>query len=61
MPRWLQVLSALVPGRYYIQILRGVMLKGNGLDVLGGPLLALAAFAVGVVGLAVVKFRRSLG
>ena len=29
MPKWLQVLSAIMPPRYFIDALRGIMLKGN--------------------------------
>ena len=60
MPWWLQGISMAVPGRYYLTTLRGVLLKGNGLDVLGRDILALAAFAVGTLALAVWRFRRRL-
>jgi ABC-2 type transport system permease protein len=60
MPRWLQWVSMGVPGRYYLTTLRGVLLKGNGLDVLGGDVLALGAFAAAMLALAVWRFRRRL-
>ena len=60
MPWPLRALSAVLPGRYYITVLRGVFLKGNGAGVLAPQLLALAAFAVIVLALAVVRFRRRL-
>ena len=60
MPWVLRAVSAAVPGRYYITTLRGVLLKGNGLDVLAPEVLALAAFALVVLTLAVKKFRRRL-
>jgi ABC-2 type transport system permease protein len=49
-----------VPGRYYLTTLRGVLLKGNGLDVLGRDVLALAGFAAAFLALAVWRFRRRL-
>jgi ABC-2 type transport system permease protein len=60
MPWVLQGISRLVPGRYYITTLRGVLLKGNGLDVLAPDALAMAAFATAVVGLAVARFKRRI-
>jgi ABC-2 type transport system permease protein len=60
MPPPLQALSRLVPARYLVHALRGVMLKGNGLDVLWPDLVAQAAFAVVVIAVATLKFRRRL-
>jgi ABC-2 type transport system permease protein len=60
MPKWLQAISMIVPGRYYLTTLRGVLLKGNGLDVLGRDILALAGFAAAFLALAVWRFRRRL-
>jgi ABC-2 type transport system permease protein len=60
MPWWLQGISMTVPGRYYLTTLRGVLLKGNGLDVLARDVVALAIFAAAVLSLAVWRFRRRL-
>jgi ABC-2 type transport system permease protein len=60
MPWWLRGISMAVPGRYYLTTLRGVLLKGNGLDVLARDVLALAAFAGAMLALAVWRFRRRL-
>jgi ABC-2 type transport system permease protein len=60
MPRWLQWISMAVPGRYYLTTLRGVLLKGNGLAVLGGEVTALAVFAAAMLVLTVWRFRRRL-
>jgi len=60
MPWVLRAVSVVLPGRYYITILRGVFLKGNGIDVLGPQLAALSVFAVLTIAFAVVKFRRRL-
>jgi len=60
MPWWLQGISMVVPGRYYLTTLRGVLLKGNGLGVLAGDVLALAVFASAMLALAVWRFRRRL-
>jgi ABC-2 type transport system permease protein len=60
MPRWLQGISMAVPGRYYLSSLRGVLLKGNGLDVVGRDMLALAVFAAAMLALSMWRFRRRL-
>jgi ABC-2 type transport system permease protein len=60
MPVAVQYLTYLNPLRYFIEIVRGLFLKGAGFDVLWPQMAALAAFGVGVVGLAVVRFRKTL-
>lgn len=60
MPLPLQLVSRLVPARYLVHGLRGVLLKGNGLGVLWPDLVAMAIFAVVIVGLATKKFERRL-
>ena len=60
MPWWLQWIARAVPGRYYLTTLRGLLLKGNGLDVLAGDVAVLAMFAVGLLAVAVWRFRRRL-
>ena len=61
MPWWLRAISSIVPARYYMVALRGVMLKGNGVIELAPQLLALSCFAACVLVLAVRRFRRRLG
>jgi ABC-2 type transport system permease protein len=58
MPRFLQLVTYAVPARYFLIALRGVVLKGTGLDAFGAELAALAAFAVVVLDLASVRLRR---
>jgi ABC-2 type transport system permease protein len=60
MPAPLRAISHLVPARYLVHALRGVLLKGNGLAELWVDLVGLAAFAFVVVGLATVRFRRRI-
>ncbi len=60
MPRILQWLSAVIPARYMVHTLRGVMLKGAGLDTLWPDLASMAAFAVFVLIVATKKFSRRL-
>jgi ABC-2 type transport system permease protein len=60
MPLPLQAISRLIPARYLVHGLRGILLKGNGLDVLWPDLLAMAVFAVAILGLATARFKRRL-
>jgi ABC-2 type transport system permease protein len=61
MPEVLQALSYAVPLRYFLVIVRGIVLKGNGMDILWPQALALAIFGVAIVGLAASRFRKRLG
>ncbi|GCL43278.1 ABC transporter permease [Anabaena sp. FACHB-1250] len=60
MPTFFQVLSLLNPLRHYITIVRGILLKGVGLDVLWIHVLALLGFAVVLLSISVSKFRNQL-
>lgn len=60
MPWFLQLVAKVIPSKYFITILRGVMLKGNGLDVVWKDVMALAIFALVMVVLSSGKFRRRL-
>jgi ABC-2 type transport system permease protein len=58
MPPFLQLVTYAIPARYFLVALRGIMLKGAGVDAFGGQLSALAVFAVVVLSLASVRLRR---
>jgi ABC-2 type transport system permease protein len=58
MPRFLQLVTYAVPARYFLIALRGVVLKGAGIEAFGGELAALTAFALVVLALASVRLRR---
>jgi len=45
-PRWIQVISYTIPARYFLVILRGIMLKGVGLEALWGQFFCLLAFSL---------------
>jgi ABC-2 type transport system permease protein len=61
MPKPLQVISHLIPARYFLVVTRGIFLKGVGLEVLRFQGLLMIAFAAVGLGLAVAKFRKELG
>lgn len=60
MPKALQLVSFLVPARYFLVVTRGVFLKGVGAEVLHVQALLMVAFAVAGLGLAVRAFRKEL-
>jgi ABC-2 type transport system permease protein len=59
MPAALQAITYLVPARYYLVILRGIILKGSGLGPYWGQLLALVVFALVMLALASLRMKRS--
>ncbi len=60
MPQMLQWISYLVPLRYMLVIVRGIILKGTGLDILWDQVLALILFAAVMLTLASLRFRKRL-
>jgi ABC-2 type transport system permease protein len=60
MPLVLRVISYVVPARYFIVVLRGIFLKGVGIDVLWVQGAFMVAYAVVGLGLAVRSFRKEL-
>jgi ABC-2 type transport system permease protein len=60
MPLVLQCITFLVPGRYFVEILRGLFLQGIGLTFLWPQVLALLIFAILVLQLAVRAFSKRL-
>jgi ABC-2 type transport system permease protein len=58
MPDWAQQISAFMPLRYFILVMRQAYLKGSGVTSLLGPLVALAGFAAFFNIVAVVSCRK---
>lgn len=61
MPWLIQQVGLLIPLTYFLQILRGIILKGVGLDVLWPQALPLAVFGVVVFGLSANRFHKRIG
>lgn len=61
MPACIQYFTYLNPLRYYLIILRGIFLKGIGIDILWPQLLALFVIGVGILTLSTLKFKKSIG
>jgi ABC-2 type transport system permease protein len=60
MPEAIQYLTLLNPVRYFMEIVRGLFLKGSGVAVLWPQMLALAAFGVVILTLSSLRFRKRL-
>ncbi len=60
MPWFLQWLSYVVPLRYFLIIVRGIILKGVGAEALWPEIVALSIFAVVIMGTAATRFRKRL-
>jgi ABC-2 type transport system permease protein len=60
MPRFLQLVTYLIPLRYYAEILRGIFLKGAGIEALWQQAAALAGFGVAFLTLASLRFQKRL-
>jgi ABC-2 type transport system permease protein len=60
MPPVLQFFSYLTPLRYYLIIIRSLMLKGVGVSAFPNEIAALCVFAMVIMGLAAVRFRKRL-
>jgi ABC-2 type transport system permease protein len=60
MPRALQWISYLIPLRYFLTIVRGIVIKGVGLDYLWPQTLMLLALGLAVFGTAVLRFQKRI-
>jgi ABC-2 type transport system permease protein len=61
MPQVLQVITAVVPARYFIEILRDIYLKGLGLEYFWKEALYILLFGVVTLSLAARRFQKRLG
>ena len=60
MPAAIQVITYLVPLRYFLEIIRGLFLKGVGMETLWPEALALLVFGVTILSLSVSRFQKRL-
>jgi ABC-2 type transport system permease protein len=60
MPRALQLASNVIPLTHFLIIDRGIVLKGNSVDILMPQVIALAIFGVAILTLAIIRFRKRL-
>ncbi len=60
MPRAIQYITYLIPLRYFLVIVRGIFLKGVGLDAIWREGLVLLLLGLGALSLSILRFRRRL-
>ena len=58
MPQIIQYVTYLIPLRYFFVIVRGLFLKGVGLDTLWPQALALLAFGILILSMSVLRFKK---
>jgi ABC-2 type transport system permease protein len=61
MPSAIQLITYLIPLRYFLVILRSIFLKGVGLETLWPQALALAGWGIGVLALAIARSSKRSG
>ena len=55
-----QYLTLANPLRHFLEIVRGIFLKGNGLGILWPQMLALLAIGLGILMVSALRFRRGI-
>ncbi|MCA9988620.1 MAG: ABC transporter permease, partial [Anaerolineales bacterium] len=60
MPAILQAVSYVIPLRYFLVVVRGIIIKGAGLEALGNEVFALTIFGLIIMGAAATRFRKRL-
>jgi ABC-2 type transport system permease protein len=60
MPQWAQVVGNCLPLTHFLQLVRGIMLKGNGLELLLPHIWPLFLFIAVILGIGLKTFRRTL-
>ena len=58
MPKVFQYITYLIPLRYFLVIIRGIFLKGSGLDILWKEMVPLALLGVSIFGLSALRFQK---
>jgi ABC-2 type transport system permease protein len=60
MPEWAQALGNVLPLTHFLVLVRGILLKGNGLEMLWPHVWPILLFMVGVLVLGLKMFRKTL-
>ena len=59
MPKWAQYITEFNPVRYFVEVMRMVMLKGASIEEISGQLLKTLAYALLMNGLAVWSYKKT--
>jgi len=60
MPKWAQTVGEVLPLTHYLRVVRGVLLKRNGIPEIAGEVWPIALFALVAMTVAVKRYRRTL-
>ena len=60
MPQFIQIITYVVPGRYFVAILKGIYIKGIGMEILWIEALLLAVYAAAMTFLAHRLFKKRI-
>ncbi|MEO8304352.1 MAG: ABC transporter permease, partial [Betaproteobacteria bacterium] len=60
MPGWAQAIGEVLPITHFLRIVRGVLLKGNGLTEIGGEVWPILLFMTAVIAIGLRSFRSTL-
>jgi len=60
MPRWAQLLGEVLPLTHFLRIVRGILLKGNGLTQLWPELWPMALFLAAAAALSLLRYRQTV-
>ena len=60
MPRFLQLVSYAIPLRYYLIVIRALLLKGVGAGAIQNEIIGLTLFGIGIMSFAALRFRKRL-
>jgi ABC-2 type transport system permease protein len=60
MPDWAQQVAEANPVKHFVGVMRAVLVRGAGLETVGRPILGLAVAGVGVLALAIMRYRKSV-
>ena len=60
MPYFVQLITYLVPARYYIVVLRELFLKGGGIDIIWDEAVFLFIFGAVMMGITIRKFKKKV-
>jgi ABC-2 type transport system permease protein len=60
MPKIIYYFSDLIPLTYYLDIIRGIVLKGIGFQYLYGQVIALLVFSLVFLGISTLRFKKKI-
>ncbi|MFO0813608.1 MAG: ABC transporter permease [Gemmatales bacterium] len=61
MPEWVQQVMLAAPNTHFVMLAQGILYRGAGLDVVWPQFLALALIGAAFFGIALARFRRTIG